>query len=459
MENYKLPISITTPEKPSKILALLALVFAFALPFILVKTFPHKSKAKFTNHAIELPPTEQPEAQTAQSKSNQLINDTAPVSRIQSLLSPKKSVMPVNLTKTITTRQGDTLTSLFLRVGLSNKTLQQILHDTPDAKRLTNIKTNQEIQFKIKNKQLIQMTLPINTMQYVVLYRDHTKYKIKVHSRKTDNHTRFITATVHGSLYNTAKRNNIPSKLIQQMISILAWNINFAKDIKENDQFTISYNALYLKEKQVGVGDILAVSYKNNGHVFQAIRHINRAGHTDYFTPNGNSLKKAFSRYPVQFSHISSTFSLSRYHPILHYARPHKGVDLAARIGTPIHATADGRIEIIGRQGAYGHMIKIKHNKTYSTVYGHLLKFQKGLSRGSFVQLGQVIGYVGQSGLADGPHCHYEFHINNQPRNPTTVQLPQGMPLGGRELALFKANSNKLIAQLNIFEHNPKKFS
>ena len=125
-------------------------------------------------------------------------------------------------------------------------------------------------------------------------------------------------------------------------------------------------------------------------------------------------------------------------------------MDLAARIGTPIHATADGRIEFIGRQGAYGNMIKIKHNNTYSTIYGHLLKFQKGLSRGAFVQIGQVIGYVGQSGLADGPHCHYEFHINNQPRNPATVQLPRGNPLSGHELVAFKANTRTLLAQMHM---------
>ena len=146
-------------------------------------------------------------------------------------------------------------------------------------------------------------------------------------------------------------------------------------------------------------------------------------------------------------------FSLSRYHPILHYARPHKGVDLAARIGTPIHATGDGRIEIIGRQGGYGNTIKIKHSATYSSVYGHLLKFQKGLSRGSYVRIGQVIGYVGQSGLASGPHCHYEFHVNHQPRNPTTVQLPHAMPLAGKDLASLRAHAGTLLAQMKHHEN------
>ena len=164
------------------------------------------------------------------------------------------------------------------------------------------------------------------------------------------------------------------------------------------------------------------------------------------------SLKKAFVRYPIKFSHISSTFSLSRHHPILHYRRPHKGVDLAAPIGTPIHATGDGRIEIIGRDNGYGNMIKISHNKTYSSVYGHLLKFQKGLAKGNMVKKGQVIGFVGQSGLADGPHCHYEFHVNHNPRNPTTVELPRSLPISARERTAFRANANVLLARLKLYE-------
>jgi murein DD-endopeptidase MepM/ murein hydrolase activator NlpD len=128
---------------------------------------------------------------------------------------------------------------------------------------------------------------------------------------------------------------------------------------------------------------------------------------------------------------------------------------LAARIGTPIQATGDGRIEIIGSQNGYGNMIKIKHNKSFSTIYGHMLKFQKGLSRGSYVRRGQVIGYVGQTGLASGPHCHYEVHVNNQARNPATVSLPRGEPVNRRELARFKANTNSLLAQLKLHETKP----
>lgn len=463
MDHHKFHVSMNTPEKPSKIIALCALVFAFALPFILVKTFPQKQKTRFTNHIQQLPnptpvnthlnvptnetkPTTPPSAQSASRPDAKPIIKTTPTR----VMPPQ----PTNPKITIKTRPGDTLTSVFNRAGLSTTLVQKILHETPQAKLLTKIRVGDQFHFLIKNKQLIRLQLPFNSTQYLVLSRERDKYKVKIHSRKTNNRIQFLTATMHGSLYNTAKRNNIPSKLIDQMTKIFTWDINFSKDIKDGDQITIIYDKLFIKDKPVGIGDIRAVSYRNQGQNFQAVRYTNRAGHTDYFSPTGASLKKAFDRYPLRFSHISSTFSLSRYHPILHYARPHKGVDLAAPIGTPIHATSDGRIEIIGRQGAYGNMIKIKHNDTYSTVYGHLLKFQKGLSRGSYVRIGQVIGYVGQSGLADGPHCHYEFHIKSQPKNPTTVVLPRGQSLGGRDLALFKSSTHSLLAQMQMAEHN-----
>ena len=245
---------------------------------------------------------------------------------------------------------------------------------------------------------------------------------------------------------------NIPSKLIQQMTELLNWEIDFAREVRAGDQFSILYQAYYIDDKLVSTGDIIAVTYTNRGTQHQAIRHTRPSGDYDYFNKEGLSLKKAFSRYPIKFSHISSSYSLSRYHPILHYRRAHKGVDLAASIGTPIHATGDGRIEVIDRHNGYGNMIKISHDKTYSSLYAHLLRFQKGLTKGAHVKRGQVIGYVGQTGLTDGPHCHYEFHVNHQPKNPTTIKLPHASPVPAREMASFKSKANTLLAQLKLYE-------
>ncbi len=485
-------VSLDDTTKPSKLSALLALVIAFALPFILVQSFPHKQKAIYDtdNPLLQFTPLEPPSAKfphfshresvPSDSKSSlQLTNispnpqtqtavtltTTASTSAIPPPANPHlpaqpstTSTKPVAVTDreneltTIKTREKDSLTTVFRRLGLTSQTLQTIMRENPRAKALAKLQPNQQLQFLIKNHTLEKMIAPISSTQFIVVYRQGRHYTTKINSYKIASHNHYMTATVQGSLYTTAKRHNIPYKLVQQMTEIFAWDINFAKDVKVGDQFTIIYKALFVEDKMVGTGDIIAVSYRNRGKTFQAVMHTSRAGHSDYYSPQGTSLKNAFNRYPLHFSHISSTFSLSRYHPILHYRRAHKGVDLAAPIGTPILATGDGRIEIIGRQSGYGNMVKITHNKTYSTIYGHMLKFQKGLYKGAFVKKGQIIGYVGQTGLASGPHCHYEFHINSQPKNPTTVNLPRGNTIPAREMAKFKANTSTLLAQLKLYE-------
>jgi len=351
----------------------------------------------------------------------------------------------------IMVHSGDSLSSIFKRAGVSSRTLQEILNKNTHAKLFTHIKPNQEIQILAEDQVLLKMIIPYSKTESLIVERTENRYasKIKLHATNTQN--KLVTATVQGSLYGTAKRYNIPFKLIQQMTAIFNREIDFAKGIRAGDQFTILYKAHYIQNKLINIDDILAVTYTNRGHTYQAIRH-DLQGNTDYFTPEGKSLKQAFSRYPVQFSHISSMFSPSRMHPVLRYRRPHQGVDLAAPIGTPIHATGDGRIDTIEHHSTYGNVIKISHQNTYSSVYAHMHHFQRGLSRGSHVKRGQVIGYVGQSGLADGPHCHYEFHVNDLPINPSTVILPRAASIPQHKLKSFKSLAQTLLSQLKLFE-------
>lgn len=473
-------VSIKNADKPSKLLALTALVFAFALPFILVKSFPHKQQLSYNNSKMRLnvlplstetsdnrannikePPkqiTPAPKiATTAKFIVPELPKPPSSANAdqlVQKTLGPKPLPKVVNaplVTKIVYSKKRDSFAKVFSRVGLDPQILKTIIKDNPKTRVLSDLKPNQKLEFQLRDRSLEKLTIPLTTREYLTISREGEHYKSLVSSYKVVNNNRYVTATIHGSLYTTAKRLNIPYKLIQQMTEIFAGEINFAKDVRSGDQFTILYKTIYIGDTLINNGDILAVSYKSRGKVFQAVQHTDRSGHTDYYSPQGTSLKKAFNRYPLRFSHISSTFSLSRNHPILHYKRPHKGIDLAAPIGTPILATGDGRIEIIGRQSGYGNMIKINHNNQYSTIYGHMLRFQKGLSKGSYVKRGQVIGFVGQTGLASGPHCHYEFHINKQPKNPTTVELPKGFGISGRELANFRAKSNTMLAQLKLF--------
>lgn len=354
--------------------------------------------------------------------------------------------------RTITTRKGDTLGRIFKRENISQQTLLAILHANPHAKTITQIKPNQSIQVLIHDDILEKMIFSYSPTQLLVITLENNHYVSKIKSRTMDTHNEYFTATVKGSLYGTAARMKIPFKLIRQMVDIFNWEFDFSKAVRAGDQFSILYEAQYIDDKLVNAGDILAVSYTNRGHQYQAVRYRKPNGEYDYYAPNGNSLKQAFSRYPIQFTHISSTFSLSRYHPVLHYSRPHKGVDLAAPIGTPIRATGDGRIVHIGRQSAYGNMIKIQHSAMYSSLYGHLLRFQKGLSQGAYVKRGQIIGYVGQSGLATGPHCHYEFHVNHQPKNPTTIALPRALPIPHEYRHAFQMHASNLLSSLKLYE-------
>ena len=413
--------------KPSKTIALVTLLIVILLSYFFVNIWSHKHKTNYANKPLSLP-------------------------KLVSQNQDHEELTEDNGWTIVKTRSGDSLASVFKRVGLSRQALQAVLLHNQHANILAKIKPDQQIQFLIHEQVLEKLILPMSTTQFLVVSHEKTGYSSKIKSRKMNSHNDYVTATVRGSLYGTAKRMNIPSKLIQQMTEIFHWEIDFIRDIRAGDQFTILYQAYYIDDKLVSSGDILAVTYTNRGIQHQAIRHIGASGDYDYFTPQGASLKKAFTRYPVKFSHISSTYSLSRYHPILHYRRPHKGVDLAAAIGTPVHATGDGHVEIIDRHNGYGNMIKISHDKTYSSLYAHLLKFQKGLYKGARVKRGQIIGYVGQTGLADGPHCHYEFHINHQPKNPSTVSLPHSSPVPTREISSFKAKAKTLLAQLKLYE-------
>ncbi|WP_367607065.1 peptidoglycan DD-metalloendopeptidase family protein [Legionella sp. W05-934-2] len=415
------------PKKPSRLMAIMALCVAISLPFIMVNTLHHKHKPIKTN--IKLP------------------------AQLQLPHSTNSTPVAENNWITITTKDGDTLTSLFIRKKLDTRQIPAILKSSPTAERLNHIKPNQKMQILRVDNTLQKLLMPVTATQSLLVYKEGDGYLSKMVSRQMSKHNHYITATVKGSLFGTAKKLNIPSKLINQMAQLFAWEIDFSREVRDGDQFTIIYSAYYSEDKMVGTGDIIAVTYTSHKKVFQAFLNVDKDGNHDYFDADGRSLKKAFDRYPLRFSHISSGFSNKRFHPVLNYKRPHNGVDLAAPLGKPIHATSDGKIEKIQYYNGYGNMIKIRHtDRQFSTIYAHMLRFAKGLSNGSRVKQGQVIGYVGQSGLATGPHCHYEFHVNNHATNPTTVALPRAPSIPNNQLAEFKTRSSTLLAQLKLFE-------
>jgi murein DD-endopeptidase MepM/ murein hydrolase activator NlpD len=255
--------------------------------------------------------------------------------------------------------------------------------------------------------------------------------------------------SIETSLFLDGLEADLSKELILQLTEIFAWDIDFATNLRPGDQFTVVYGKKIVNGKEVDTDEIIAAEFVNQGTSYAAVRYIDETGNASYYTPDGHSMQRAFLSAPVDFIKISSPFDPHRKHPILNRIRAHKGIDYAARTGTPVKTTGDGTVTFCGRNGAYGQVVIIEHNDHYETLYAHMSGFMKGLTVGSHVKQGDVIGYVGQSGLATGPHLHYEFHVDGEYRNPETVKIPHSLPISGELLADFKTQTQTYVAQLN----------
>lgn len=256
---------------------------------------------------------------------------------------------------------------------------------------------------------------------------------------------------IHSSLYTDGQRYQIPSKILRQLTQIFALQINF-KDIHPGDKLVLAYDDAYSQGHKIGPGNIIAAKFTQGHRIYSAVRYVDARGRVEYFSPNGESMKKAFNRFPVKYTHINSLFNMHRMHPVTHVVRPHTGIDLAAPIGTPIYSIGDGQISFIGWRGAYGNIIKIQHNDKYSSMYAHMLRFAPGLSIRSYVKKGQLIGFLGQTGNATGPHVHFEIRVYDIPVNPLTVSLPNSSSVPSSQLAAFRAKSKNLMAALDYYQ-------
>jgi len=233
------------------------------------------------------------------------------------------------------------------------------------------------------------------------------------------------------------------------LAGIFAWDVDFVLDIRAGDSFSVIYEELWRDSEKLGEGDILAAEFINQGQAFRAVRYQDPSGRVDYFTPEGTSVRKAFIRAPVAFSRVSSSFNPNRRHPVLHTIRAHRGVDYAAPRGTPVKAAGDGKIIHRGRKGGYGNAVILQHGSNITTLYAHLNGFSKSARNGSRVKQGDVIGYVGSTGLASGPHLHYEYRRNGVHMNPRTVKLPDADPINPQYLADFQKAAQPLLDGLD----------
>ena len=234
------------------------------------------------------------------------------------------------------------------------------------------------------------------------------------------------------------------------LADIFGWDIDFVLDVRPGDTFAVTYSEIWRDGKYVKDGPIEAAEFVNQGREFRAVRYADPDGDSHYYTPDGRSMHKAFLRAPVEFTRVSSRFNSARLHPILNRIRAHKGVDYAAPIGTPVKAAGDGSIRFAGVMGGYGNVVEIEHSRSVMTVYGHLSRFARGTRVGAHVTQGTVIAYVGMTGLATGPHLHYEYRVNGVFKNPQTVPLPSAAPIDARYRDDFLARTAPLLATLDV---------
>ncbi len=349
----------------------------------------------------------------------------------------------------ITVKTGDSLALIFSRLGLSPRSLYNIMSLGKEVSRLKNLRPGQILNFHIIENELTKLEYEVNLTNSLSITKQDDKFQAELIHEKLEPLVKHAKAIIKDSLFLSGKRAGLSDKLIMQLVSIYGWDIDFALDIREGDSFTLIYEEQYKDGVKVADGPIIAAEFINRGTPLRALRYTHADGHHDYYDENGDAMRKAFLRTPVELARISSRFNLKRKHPILNKIRAHKGVDYAASIGTPVRATGDGTVALAGKKGGYGRTIVLKHGGKYSTLYAHLHKYARGVRAGKRVKQGQVIGYVGKSGLATGPHLHYEFRVNGVHRNPLTVKLPKVESIDKKALPGFLQTINPMIAELD----------
>jgi murein DD-endopeptidase MepM/ murein hydrolase activator NlpD len=351
--------------------------------------------------------------------------------------------------QTVTVRERDNLALIFDRLDLDAGDLDQIMRLGKDTEALKHLSLNQELRLRIRDDQFMELLHPIDHRHTLHVARVDDHFTAETIVEELDARPVHVTGTIDSSLFEAGQKVGLSDNLIMQMADVFGYDIDFVLDLREGDHFTVLYEELYKNGKKIKDGNILAAEFVNDGLTYRAVRYEEEEGHAAYYAPDGRSLRKAFLRTPVAFTRITSYFSKARLHPILHTMRAHRGVDYAAPKGTPVKATGDAKVFFAGWQGGYGNVIMLQHSGNFSTVYGHLNGYAKGVKPGISVRQGQTIGYVGMTGLATGPHLHYEFRINGVHHDPLKVALPKSLPITAEHLPDFQDKTRPLLAQLD----------
>jgi murein DD-endopeptidase MepM/ murein hydrolase activator NlpD len=350
-------------------------------------------------------------------------------------------------------QRGDTVAALLARLGADgNDALAYLRTERRADPIFRQMSPGKTVTARVDHDgDLLSLTFPLNggKDQALVVERDDTgRYRIDEQAMPLETHVLMKSAEIRHSLFGATDAAGIPDSVATQLADIFGGDIDFGRDIRKGDRFSVIYESVSHLGKMVRTGRILAAEFVNDGHTYRAVWFEGSDGKSGYYTADGKNIRKTFLRSPLEFSRVTSGFG-SRFHPVLKERRAHQGIDFGAPTGTRVRATGDGFVEFAGRQGGYGNLVILRHQSQYQTAYGHLNGFAANIRKGSRVAQGDIIGYVGSTGLSTGPHLHYEFRVNGAHRNPLAMVLPAAPPLAADQMARFRDSTQGILARLD----------
>jgi len=349
--------------------------------------------------------------------------------------------------------RGDTVSDLLARLGVNDEEARAFLLGTRGGRSFQWLRPGITVQARTsEDGALLALRYITDRGRLVGFDKQGETFKAVEQQLSLAPQQQMKSGEIRSSLFAATDAAGLSDNVAVQLADIFAGDIDFHRDLRRGDKFTVIYEVFYHEGRAIKSGRLLAAEFINQGRSYRAVWFQDNEGKGGYYTPEGKNLRKAFLRSPLEFSRVSSGFSM-RFHPILQQWRAHRGIDYAAPTGTHVRATADGVVEAIGRQRGYGNFVSLKHQGGFSTSYAHLSSFVRGLRKGARVRQGDVIGHVGMTGWATGPHLHYEFRVNNQVRNPLTVALPAALPVPARQLAAFGNVATPLATELNLLKN------
>ena len=346
--------------------------------------------------------------------------------------------------------RGDTIASILQRLQIDDASAGQVLQRTSEARLLYRLIPGRTIRAHTTAAGQLLALRYLNGTQLLKIDREGDALVVSEGAAEIETRLEMRSGEIRSSLFAATDAAGMSDAVAAQIAEVFSTDIDFHRDLRKGDRFAAVYEVQYHQGELVKTGRLLSAEFVNNGKTFQAVWFQNPDGEGGYYTPDGKNIRKAFLRSPLEFSRISSGFTISRFHPVLQTWRAHKGVDYAAPTGTRVRATGDGIIEFVGRQGGYGNLVVLRHQSKYTTWYGHLSGFAPGMQKGKRIVQGDVIGFVGSTGIATGPHLHYEFRTNDVHQDPLRVAMPPAPPLAPQHRAAFDENARPLAERLAL---------